>query len=177
MNEAAPSMEQTAETETGLDAAAEPTSPSLAGRQLDVEQAEAEQTAMLPFAFARRFSIVITGQQLAGNKADVACKGQPSLTTLAEVRRLARKELAVRQVGETFLEVHWNRIINFGPDTRLLQKSMQFVSSFIYADHELIIDVTIFLLNRQGDNTVQSLVFEKPSILPGIFPAGLCPLI
>ncbi len=58
----------------------------------------------LPFAFARRFGVVVTGAQLPGNKADVVCKAQPTLTTLAEIRRLARGELAVRVVGEEEFE-------------------------------------------------------------------------
>jgi general secretion pathway protein E len=62
-----------------------------------------ETTSVLPFAFARRFGVVLTGQPL-GNKADVACKAQPSLTTLAEVRRIAKRELAVRMVGEEEFE-------------------------------------------------------------------------
>ena len=53
----------------------------------------------LPFAFARRFSVVLTGALMPGGKADVACTAQPSLTTLAEVRRIARRELAVRAVA------------------------------------------------------------------------------
>ncbi len=66
--------------------------------------AEPAGTAVLPFAFARRFGVVITGNTLAGNKADVVCKTQPTLTTLAEIRRLARRELAVRLVGEDEFE-------------------------------------------------------------------------
>ena len=54
---------------------------------------------LLPFAFAKRFGVVITGATLPGHKADVACKAQPALTTLAEVRRTAGKELTVRMVG------------------------------------------------------------------------------
>jgi len=63
-----------------------------------------EAATLLPFAFAKRFSVVITTQSLPGNKAGVVCKAQPSLTTLAEVRRLARRELAVRMVGEDEFE-------------------------------------------------------------------------
>ncbi len=59
---------------------------------------------LLPFAFARRFSIVITGKVLPGHKSDVACKSHPSLTTLAEVRRLARRELKLRMVGDEEFE-------------------------------------------------------------------------
>ena len=46
--------------------------------------------ALLPFAFARRFSVVITGRNLQDGKADVACKAQLALPTLAERRAMAR---------------------------------------------------------------------------------------
>ena len=60
--------------------------------------------ALLPFAFARRFSVVITGRDLEDGKADVACKTQLGLPTLAEVRRLAQREIGVRVVGEEEFE-------------------------------------------------------------------------
>ena len=60
--------------------------------------------ALLPFAFARRFSVVITGRNLGDGKADVACKAQLALPTLAEVRRLAKREIGVRVVGEEEFE-------------------------------------------------------------------------
>ena len=59
---------------------------------------------MLPFAFARRFGVVITCQPMDGNKADVACKTQPTLTTLSEVRRIVKCELVVRVVAEEEFE-------------------------------------------------------------------------
>ncbi len=61
-------------------------------------------SALLPFAFARRFSIVISNRTESDEKADVVCKTQPSLTTLAEVRRLARRELTLRIVDEDEFE-------------------------------------------------------------------------
>jgi len=99
MNEAAPEMAHVEKTTLGNNA--EPLT-SVDNRQSP--QAEGFDTVLLPFTFARRFSIVITSKSLIAHKADVACKVQPSLTTLAEVRRLARQELAVRIVGEEEFE-------------------------------------------------------------------------
>ena len=58
----------------------------------------------LPFAFAKRFGVVLTGGTLAGGKVDIVCNKQPTLTTLAEVRRLAGHELALRMVAEDEFE-------------------------------------------------------------------------
>ena len=59
MNDAAPSMEPTL-TQEGLN---ELTAPGSAAE-------DGEAAALLPFAFARRFSIVITGAPLPGNKEE-----------------------------------------------------------------------------------------------------------
>jgi general secretion pathway protein E len=64
---------------------------------------DADQS-LLPFAFARRFGVVITGMMTQEGKADVICKVQPSLTTLAEIRRLAKQELNLRKVGDEEFE-------------------------------------------------------------------------
>ncbi|MEM9623264.1 MAG: type II secretion system ATPase GspE [Pseudomonadota bacterium] len=69
-----------------------------------LQQPVADEVVLLPFAFARRFGVVITTAPTANNKADVVCKSHPSLTTLAEIRRLARRELAVRTVPEDEFE-------------------------------------------------------------------------
>lgn len=54
---------------------------------------------LLPFAFAKRFGVVLTTANLPGNKAELVCRMAPSLTTLAEVRRLAKREISLRLVG------------------------------------------------------------------------------
>ena len=78
------------------------------GIDADPDSASAPESAAvsagLPFTFARRFGIVLTGQILSGNKADVACRPQPALTTLAEVRRITKCELSVRMVGDEEFE-------------------------------------------------------------------------
>ncbi len=65
---------------------------------------------LLPFAFARRFGAVIvpnptvSADGRGAHKADVVCKTQPNLNTLAEIRRLAKKEIAIRLVAEDEFE-------------------------------------------------------------------------
>ena len=79
----------------------------LVGVDLDGEALQEPSPAILPFAFARRFSVVLTGAVTAAgetSKAEVVCARQPTLTTLSEVRRLARRELAVRLVAEDEFE-------------------------------------------------------------------------
>ena len=58
---------------------------------------------VLPFAFARRFGVVITAATDAC-KAEVVCAKQPMLTTLAEVRRIAQREISVRVAGDEEFE-------------------------------------------------------------------------
>ena len=58
----------------------------------------------LPFAFARRFGVVITDMLLGGHQVDVACKTRPTLTTLAEIKRYAGQQLKLRMVGEKEFE-------------------------------------------------------------------------
>ena len=57
-------------------------------------------TPILPFAFAKRFSIVITGNRTSDNKLEILCAKQPALTTISEVRRLAKEEIAISLVPE-----------------------------------------------------------------------------
>ncbi len=78
--------------------------PQLENAAEEARAETAEGVGTLPFAFARRFGVVITGVVLNGDKADVVCKSQPALATLAEVRRLAGRELALRPVGEEDFE-------------------------------------------------------------------------
>ncbi|MYE23024.1 MAG: hypothetical protein F4Y01_03630, partial [Gammaproteobacteria bacterium] len=60
----------------------------------------------LPFAFARRFGVVITTDPPAADGAvTLACRARPELTTLAEVRRVVRRPLRLSIVGASGLEV------------------------------------------------------------------------
>ena len=53
----------------------------------------------LPFAFARRFGVVVTNGDVNG-PLTVACKGQPTLVMLAEIKRVTRRPLALEMVSE-----------------------------------------------------------------------------
>ncbi|MCZ6642069.1 MAG: type II secretion system ATPase GspE [Gammaproteobacteria bacterium] len=59
---------------------------------------------LLPFAFARRFGVVITEETGPNGQAVVACKTQPALTTLAEIKRFARRALQLSIVSEEEFE-------------------------------------------------------------------------
>ena len=71
--------------------------PHTTGSETDGELSRATP---LPFAFARRFGVVITDMLLGADQVDVACKTHPSLTTLAEIKRYAGRRLKLRMVGE-----------------------------------------------------------------------------
>ncbi len=59
----------------------------------------------LPFAFARRFGVVITTDPPAADGAvTIACRVRPELTTLAEVRRFVRRPLRLSIVGDSAFE-------------------------------------------------------------------------
>ena len=61
------------------------------------------EPARLPFAFARRFGVVITNAELGPGKLELISKGPPSLITLAEVKRHTRQQLLLRIVaGDEF---------------------------------------------------------------------------
>ena len=62
------------------------------------------EAASLPFAFARRFGAVITDADLGPDRVELVSKGQPRLTTLAEVKRHTRQKLLLRIVGEEEFE-------------------------------------------------------------------------
>ena len=53
----------------------------------------------LPFAFAKRFGVVVAGEGEDGH-LDVACKTPPLLATLAEIKRVTGRRLALRTVGD-----------------------------------------------------------------------------
>ncbi len=69
-----------------------------------VHAAAAEPAPGLPFAFARRFGVVVTDADLGPGRLELVSKGQPSLTALAEVKRHTRQRLLLRIVGEDEFE-------------------------------------------------------------------------
>ena len=58
--------------------------------------------APLPFAFARRFGVVMTGAD--DDCLTAACKSQPTLAILAEIRRVAKRPFVVRLVSDAEFE-------------------------------------------------------------------------
>ena len=58
---------------------------------------------LLPFAFARRFGVVVAGKG-EGGCLDVACRTPPTLATLAEVKRVTGGRLRVRAVDDAEFE-------------------------------------------------------------------------
>ncbi len=58
-----------------------------------------EQVVLLPFAFAKRFGVVLTTRLLPGGKSELVCKTTPALSTLTETRRLAKREISVRMAS------------------------------------------------------------------------------
>jgi len=54
----------------------------------------------LPFAFARRFGVVVTNGAGSVGPVTVACRRQPTLTMLAEIKRVTRRPLSVEVVSE-----------------------------------------------------------------------------
>lgn len=78
----------------------------LAQERIDesVDAAAAIETVRLPFAFARRFGVVITGADLGPGRLELVSRAHPPLTTLAEVKRHVRQRLLLRMVGEEEFE-------------------------------------------------------------------------
>ena len=60
--------------------------------------------ALLPFAFARRFGVVIIEEVGPRDQAVVAYRTSPSLTTLAEIKRYAKRPIAPRLVTDEEFE-------------------------------------------------------------------------
>jgi general secretion pathway protein E len=63
--------------------------------------------SLLPFSFAKRFGVLITEAGDGGGPDEhvlVACRTQPSLTTLAELKRFARRPLQLKMVGDEEFE-------------------------------------------------------------------------
>ena len=70
----------------------------------ETTDAALEEAPSLPFAFARRFGVVVTDAAVGPGRLEVVCKGRPALTTLAEVKRHMRQRLQLRIVGEDEFE-------------------------------------------------------------------------
>ena len=58
----------------------------------------------LPFAFARRFGVVAASAPQPDGVLEVACRAQPSLATLAEIKRVTRRRLRTTLVPEAEFE-------------------------------------------------------------------------
>ena len=80
--------------------------PVVTGSHRAIQAVGADTTpASLPFAFAKRFGVVMVFAPNAGGanaegSAELVCHKQPALTTLAEVRRLVGREFRLRMVAE-----------------------------------------------------------------------------
>lgn len=59
---------------------------------------------LLPFAFARRFGTLLLDETAEDDRAVVACREHPTLTTLAEIKRFAGRAVKVRMVGDEEFE-------------------------------------------------------------------------
>ncbi|MEM6708771.1 MAG: type II secretion system ATPase GspE [Pseudomonadota bacterium] len=60
--------------------------------------------ALLPFAFARRFGVVLLHRAPGAKQMTAACRGVPSFTTQAEIRRFAGGPVQLRKVDEEEFE-------------------------------------------------------------------------
>ena len=63
-----------------------------------------EEAPGLPFAFARRFGVVVTDADVGPGRLELVSRGRPALTTLAEVKRHTRRRLLLRIAGEDEFE-------------------------------------------------------------------------
>ncbi|MDP6376418.1 MAG: type II secretion system ATPase GspE [Pseudomonadales bacterium] len=65
-------------------------------------------TRLLPFTFARRFGVCVTTQDIGPGTVELACRIQPGLQTLSEVRRFVRCALKMRMVTDEEFEALLN---------------------------------------------------------------------
>ena len=93
-----PAQDQRAEAGIGL------VSPEALPGQEEQGGADEAPAPRLPFAFARRFGLVLTGADAGAQGLEVVCKGHPSVAALAELKRLTRSKLRVRAVDEDRFE-------------------------------------------------------------------------
>jgi len=77
-----------------------------AGPAVDQEAPPAAGPRLLPFAWARRFGVVLLAERdgAALERARVVCRTQPKLTTLAEIRRFAGRPVSLSMVSEEEFE-------------------------------------------------------------------------
>ena len=62
--------------------------------------ASEHSSATLPFAFARRFGVVLTGNETASGSLEAVAKERLGLSVIAELRRVAQRSVKVRVVDE-----------------------------------------------------------------------------
>ena len=75
--------------------------PSLNLQSGDPQEPVAENRSALPFAFARRFGVLLTGSQTSSGSLDAVCKETLPLSVHAEVRRFAKRSVKTRRVTES----------------------------------------------------------------------------
>ena len=63
-----------------------------------------EPSRLLPFAFARRFGVLLLDGPTPRGEAEVICRAPPTLATLAELKRFAQRPLHVRPVDDAEFE-------------------------------------------------------------------------
>lgn len=64
-----------------------------------VPATEPDSTSVLPFAFARRFGVVVTNGDPAHEHVTVACRTQPPLNVLAEIKRVTKRPMNIEIVS------------------------------------------------------------------------------
>ncbi|HBF62430.1 MAG TPA: hypothetical protein DDW59_03290, partial [Gammaproteobacteria bacterium] len=62
--------------------------------------ASEHSSVTLPFAFARRFGVVLTGNETASGSLEAVAKERLGLSVIAELRRVAQRSVKVRVVAE-----------------------------------------------------------------------------
>ena len=70
-------------------------------QEADDAQARA---SVLPFAFARKFGVMLTGEILADGRSVVVFQTKPNVATLAELKRYSGRPLSLQGVGENEFE-------------------------------------------------------------------------
>ena len=66
----------------------------------------APATPPLPFAFARDFGVVVRDEGGPDGRLTVVCKSQPTLTTLAEIKRVTKRRFVLRGVAAEQFEAY-----------------------------------------------------------------------
>ena len=63
-------------------------------------QRDNDRSIRLPFAYAKRHGVAMTDTPLPSHQVEVVYKSRPSLAVLSEVKRVAKRELVLKQVTE-----------------------------------------------------------------------------